>query len=92
MANFDVTKFFGLFNFCFVKSGTLRCGYTFGCRGTGVDFHKLQEIGVISKKKKKVITFSGARFLSFPSPDDGKRASQRVMTFFFFFRDHPNFL
>ena len=52
MANCDVTKFFGLFNFWFVKSGTLRCGFRLEWRRTGVDFNTLQEIGVISKKKK----------------------------------------
>ena len=68
MENFNFTKFFGLFNFCVITSGTLRCGLRFGCRGTGKNFGK-KKVGVFSKKKKKkVITLWEARFLSFLDP------------------------
>ena len=52
MENFNFPKFFGLFNFCVITSGTLRCGLRFGCRGTGKNFGK-KKVGVFSKKKKK---------------------------------------
>ena len=92
MENLNSTKSFGLFNFCVITSGTLRCGLRFGCRGTGKNFGK-KKVGVISKKKKKVITLCEARFLSFSDPGMAKicPADSDDLFFFFFFRDHPNF-
>ena len=88
MENLNSTKSFGLFNFCVITSGTLRCGLRFGCRGTGKNFGK-KKVGVFSKKKKKVITLCEARFLSFS--DLGMAKICPADSDDPFFLDHPNF-
>ena len=84
MENFNFTKYFGLFNFCVITSGTLRCGLRFGCQGTGKNFGK-KKVGVFSKKKKKVLTLCEARSLSFLDPAMAKICPAHSDDLFFFF-------